>query len=49
MAFRESDGAFMWQMVHDKLVAGGQRLAIPGYRLVTIGRRRQGLLRVESS
>ena len=22
MAFRESDGAFMWQMVHDKLVAG---------------------------
>src|ERR1041384_6892483 len=22
MAFRESDGAFMWQMVHDKLIAG---------------------------
>src|ERR1044072_1371694 len=22
MAFRESDGQFMWQMVHDKLVAG---------------------------
>ena len=22
MAFRESDGAFMWQMVHDKLAAG---------------------------
>ena len=22
MAFRESDGAFMWQMVHDKLTAG---------------------------
>src|SRR5215213_1940850 len=22
MAFRESDGAFMWQMTHDKLVAG---------------------------
>src|SRR4030095_8180501 len=22
MAFRESDGEFMWQMVHDKLVAG---------------------------
>ena len=22
MAFRESDGAFLWQMVHDKLAAG---------------------------
>ena len=37
MAFRESDGTFLWQMVHDKLAAGPcKRLAVPGRCLFAI-------------
>ena len=49
MAFRESDGQFMWQMVHDKLAAGPrQRLAVSGRGFVAAGRRRSHLLRFKS-
>ena len=48
MAFRESDGQFLWQAVHDKLAAGPrQRLAVPGHLLVAARRERHRLLRLE--
>ena len=41
MAFRESDGEFLWQQTHAKLEAGPrQRLAVPGRRLVAARRGR---------
>ena len=48
MAFRESDGQFLWQAVHDKLTAGPrQRLAVPGRVLLAARRERDRLLRVQ--
>ena len=39
MAFRESDGEFLWQQTHEKLDVGPrQRLAVPGRRLVAARR-----------
>ena len=41
MAFRESDGEFLWQQTHVKLEVGArQRLAVPGRRALTARRRR---------
>ena len=49
MAFRESDGQFMWQAVHDKLAAGrANDWPYPGHLLVAAGRERRRLLHVES-
>ena len=46
MAFRESDGEFMWQMVHDKLAAGRVNdWPLSGCRIVADGGRRSRLLR----
>ena len=48
MAFRESDGQFLWQSVHDKLSAGrANDWPYPGRVLVAAGRERHRLLRVE--
>ena len=48
MAFRESDGQFLWQAVHDKLDRRPrQRLAVPGRLLVAARRERHRVLRVE--
>ena len=45
MAFRESDGEFLWQSTHTKLPAGtGQRLAPTGYLFNAFHRRRSALL-----
>ena len=46
MAFRESDGEFLWQQTHVKLESGPrQRLAVPGRGLVAARRGRTALLR----
>ena len=46
MAFRESDGEFLWQNTHEKLAAGPrERLAVPGRLLVAAGGGRPALLR----
>ena len=48
MAFRESDGQFMWQAMHDKLAAGrANDWPFPGHLLVAARRERHRLLRVE--
>ena len=46
MAFRESDGEFLWQQTHvEARVGPRQRLAVPGRRLVAARRGRAALLR----
>ena len=46
MAFRESDGEFLWQQTHAEARGGPrQRLAVPGRRLVAARRGRAALLR----
>ena len=49
MAFRETDGEFMWQHTHAKLEAGPrERLALSGCRLFAARRRQDALLREQS-
>ena len=46
MAFRESNGEFLWQQTHEKLAVGPrQRLAVPGRLLVAARRGQPPLLR----
>ena len=48
MAFSEKDGAFLWQITHEKLAGGPrERLALPGRRQLAAGRGRPALLRLE--
>ena len=49
MAFRETDGEFMWQHTHAKLEAGPrERLALSGCRVLAAGRREDAVLREQS-